>query len=221
VKRMILSCTALVFLLASTAGAQDHRVEISGWGGYTFSEGINVNPNTTIGILVREVHPTSGPAYGASVNVFVTEDVQVGFLWDQQESELEIKGTGGLGKTNVADMKVRNYHGIFTYNFGDERDTMRPYILGGVGATQYSPGNIMQFSVDGATKFSSTWGGGVKFYAGDVFGINVGARWTPTYIKSDPGGIWCSPYWPGGCWQLAEPDYSNQLEFFGGVVLRF
>jgi opacity protein-like surface antigen len=98
---------------------------------------------------------------------------------------------------------------------------VRPYIFGGVGATQYSPGDVMGVGIDGNTKFSSTWGGGVKFFASEHFGINLMARWTPTYIKSDPGGIWCNPYWPGGCWQLSEPDYSNQLQFAGGVTFRF
>ena len=208
---------------ASTSLAQG-RVEISGWGGYTFSEGINVDPNSVAGILVREVNPTSGLSYGVSFNVAVDDDgaMMIGFLIDQQESNLELKGAGGgIGKTSVADMKVRNYHAIFTYNFGDYRDPVRPYILGGLGATQYSPGDVMGFAIDGNTKFSSTWGGGVKFFANDHVGINVGARWTPTYIKSDPAGVWCSPYWPGGCWQLSDPDYSNQLEFTGGITLRF
>lgn len=220
--RRILFVSTLMLAFASTAMAQG-RVEISGWGGYSFSEGINVNPNSAGGILVSELHPTSGLSYGASFNVAIDDDgaMMVGFLWGQQESNLEIKGAGGLGKTEITEMDVRSYHGIFTYNFGDYRDSMRPYVFGGIGATQYSPGDIMQFSVDGETKFSSTWGGGVKFFANDNVGINVGARWTPTYIKSDPAGIWCSPYWTGGCWQLSDPDYSNQLEFTGGITLRF
>lgn len=213
----------MTLAFASTTAAQG-RVEISGWGGYTLSEGINVDPNTVVGVLVREVNPTSGPSYGVSFNVAVDDDgaMMVGFLWNTQESNLELKGAGGgIGKVEVTDMKVRNYHGIFTYNFGDSRDSMRPYIFGGLGATQFSPGDIMEFSVDGSTKFSSTWGGGVKFFASDNIGINLGARWTPTYIKSDPGGIWCSPYWPGACWVVPNPDYANQLEFTGGVTLRF
>ena len=42
-------------------------------------------------------------------NINVNENVQVGFLYDQQESNLEIKGAGALAKTNAADLKVRNY----------------------------------------------------------------------------------------------------------------
>ncbi len=213
----------LIFTLAlgTMAYAQDTRVEISPYVGYTLSEGINVNPDTVIGILVDQVNPTNGLSYGFMFNINVDENMQIGFLYDQQESNLELKGTGLLPKTNVADLKVRNYHAIFTYNFGDARDSMRPYLLGGVGATQYSPGDVMGFAIEGNTKFSSTWGGGVKFFTSPHFGINIMGRWTPTYIKSDPGGIWCSPYWPGACWQVPNPDYANQLEFAVGATFRF
>ena len=219
--RKISGVLILTLALGTMAYAQDTRVEISPFFGYTLSEGINVNPNTVIGILVNEVNPTSGISYGVMFNVNVNENMQVGFLYDQQESNLELKGTGVLPKANVADLKVRNYHAIFTYNWGDSRDSMRPYLFGGVGATQYSPGDVMGFAIEGNTKFSSTWGGGVKFFASPHFAINVMGRWTPTYIKSDPAGIWCSPYWPGACWQLSQPDYANQLQFAAGVTFGF
>ncbi|GMR22140.1 MAG: hypothetical protein BMS9Abin37_0468 [Acidobacteriota bacterium] len=211
----------LTLALGTMVSAQDTRIEISPFFGYTLSEGFTVNPNTVAGIIVDKVNPTSGISYGVMFNVNVNENMQVGFLYDNQESNLELKGRGVLGKVNAADLKVRNYHGIFTYNWGDSRDSTRPYIFGGLGATQYSPGDVMGFAIDGETKFSSTWGGGVKFFASPHFAINIMGRWTPTYIKSDPGGIWCSPYWPGGCWQLSEPDYSNQLQFAGGVTFAF
>ena len=220
-KRNITGVWILTLALGTMAYAQDTRVEISPYIGYTLSEGFNVNPNTVIGILVDKVNPTSGISYGFMFNINVDENLQVGFLYDQQESNLELKGVGLIGKSKVADLDVRNYHAIFTYNFGDDRDSTRPFLFGGVGATQYSPSDVMGFAIDGNTKLSSTWGGGVKFFASPHFGINVMGRWTPTYIKSDPAGIWCSPYWPGGCWQLSEPDYANQLQFAGGVTFAF
>ena len=58
-------------------------------------------------------------------------------------------------------------------------------------------------------------------YRSDHIGVRLAARWTPTYIRSDPGGYWCSPFWLGGCWIIEEPNYSHQLEFSGGVTLRF
>ena len=118
-------------------------------------------------------------------------------------------------------MKVNNYHGIFTYNFGYEDSMTRPFIFGGLGATNWTPGDVEGLSIESATKFSTTWGGGVKVYPIQNVGVQVMGRWTPTYVKSDPGGLWCSPYWGWGCYVLSEPDYSNQLELSGGVTFRF
>jgi hypothetical protein len=71
----------------------------------------------------------------------------------------------------------------------------------------------------GETQFSTTWGVGVKFLPSPHVGVKVGASFTPTYIKSDPGGWWCDPYW--GCYLTGSPQYSNQLSLNGGVVFRF
>ena len=50
-------------------------------------------------------------------------------------------------------------------------------------------------------------------------GIRLEGRWTPTYIKSDPEGYWCDPYW--GCYTVAEAEFSNQFELSGGIIIRF
>ena len=141
VTQKIAGALILTLALGTMVSAQDTRIEISPFFGYTLSEGINVNPDTVAGIIVDQVNPTNGISYGVMFNVNVNENMQVGFLYDNQESNLELKGRGVLGKTNVADLKVRNYHAIFTYIWGDSRDSMRPYLFGGLGATQYSPGD--------------------------------------------------------------------------------
>jgi opacity protein-like surface antigen len=116
-------------------------------------------------------------------------------------------------------MNVANYHGIFTYHFGEDYQTARPYLFGGLGATRYKSFEVDGRSVEGETRFSTTWGAGIKAYPGDSVGINLRVRWTPTYIKSDPGGWWCDPWW--GCFQTANAQYSNQFEFTGGLSFRF
>jgi hypothetical protein len=30
-----------------------------------------------------------------------------------------------------------------------------------------------------------------------------------------------TPYYPGGCVVMPDPDYSNQFELSGGIILRF
>ena len=59
----------------------------------------------------------------------------------------------------------------------------------------------------------------MKIFPSPNFGIRLEGRWTPTYIKSDPEGYWCDPYW--GCYTFAEAEYSNQYELSGGIILRF
>ncbi len=208
----------LVVFLVSPLSAQEYKIEVSPFFGYTLSEGINVDPIVIDRTIFNEVNPESGFSYGVSVGVFVTEQVEVAFLWSQQDSSLE---GGGLETREFTDMKVNNYHGIFTYNMGTEDDMTRPFFFGGLGATSFNPSDIGNVDIDGETKFSSTWGGGIKAYPGEHVGIQIMGRWTPTYIKSDPAGIWCSPYWAGGCYVLSDADYANQLELTAGITFRF
>lgn len=207
-----------VLAIAASSFAQDHRVEVNPFFGYTLSDGVTVDPFIADGVVYDSINPKSGPSFGVHFGVFVTENVEVGFLWDRQQSKLEAKNGRAQEFT---DMTNSNYHGIFTYNFFDEDAQARPFIFGGLGATTFSPSDIEGQSIDSASKFSTTWGGGVKVYPGSSVGFTAMARWTPNYIKSDPGGIWCSPYWFYGCYVVGDPQYANQFEMSGGVSLRF
>jgi len=214
---MLLALTVLVPV--SMAYAQEAKVEVTPFIGYTASEGVSIDPVTFQGVVYNGVSPKSGLSYGFAVDVFVTPNMEVGFQFGRQDSALVANGSAG--DRDLTDMAIYNYHGIFTYNWGDPRYKARPYVFGGIGATQYSPDDVMGTSIQGETKFSTTWGGGVKFVANEHIGVRAGVRWTPTYIKSDPAGVWCSPYWPWGCYVLSDTQYSNQFEFQAGVVFRF
>ena len=208
----------LSLTIAASSFAQEKRVEVNPFFGYTLSDGVTVDPFTAAGQVYDSINPKSGLGYGVQFGVFVTENVEVGFLWARQESKLEAKnGTA----TEFVDMTNSNYHGIVTYNWGDEDTVARPFLFGGLGATTFAPADIQGQSVDSVSKFSSTWGGGVKVYPGSSVGFTAMARWTPNYIKSDPEGIWCSPYWFYGCYVLGDAQYANQFEMSGGVIFRF
>jgi hypothetical protein len=59
----------------------------------------------------------------------------------------------------------------------------------------------------------------VKIYPTKVVGFRAEMRWVPTYIKSDAAGWWCDPFW--GCYVVGSAQYSNQLDFSGGLTVRF
>ena len=211
----------LALLVAVPAQAQDPRVEFQGWVGYTFSDGVSGDSIMAgDGNVYNRVDPKNSSSDGLSLGFFVTENAEVGFLWDRQDTILEAKGST---TSAVSDMNIDNYHGFVAYNFGDVDDTVRPYVLGGLGVTRYSnmliEGPNQTFDVPSESRFSTTWGAGVKIYPSRAFGIFGGVRWTPTFIKSDASGWWCDPFW--GCWVTSNTQYSNQWEFSGGLSLRF
>ncbi len=209
----------LLVLLAGSVPVCAQQVEVSPLFGYTFSEGIDFDERDIgDGTLANKLTPTSGFTWGFLVDYLVGEQFGVGFQFTDQNSTLEAGLVDG-GKRNLTDMKVKNYHGIFTYNWGDTG--VRPFFFGGLGATHYSPDDIVGNAVDGTTKFSTTWGAGVKMYVTDHVGFSLKGRWTPTYINSNPDGIFCSPFFPFGCWVASEANYANQGEFTAGVIFRF
>jgi hypothetical protein len=205
--------TAMVLALgAATAMAQDPRVELSGTAGWTFSDGVNVG---SIDESPIQIGPKDAFSWGARLGFNVTPNVEIGFLFASQSTDLE--ATGAINRT--IDQTVYNYHGYFAYNFGDSDATVRPYFLGGLGATQYGSLDTDAGSIGGETQFSSTWALGLKMFPSPKFGIRLETRWTPTYIKSDPEGYWCDPYW--GCYTVGDAEYSNQFELSGGIIIRF
>jgi hypothetical protein len=203
---------AVVALVGSAAFAQDPRVELSGTAGWTFSDGVNVG---SIDESPIQIGPKDAFSWGARLGFNATPNVEIGFLFAAQSTDLE--ATGVVNRT--IDQTVYNYHGYLAYNFGDSDATVRPYFLGGLGATQYGSLDTDAGSIGGETKFSSTWALGLKMFPSPKFGIRLETRWTPTYIKSDPEGYWCDPYW--GCYTVGDAEYSNQFELSGGIIIRF
>ena len=213
----IVIAVMVIALLASAAPgfSQGKRVEVNPFFGYSMSDGVTIDPIAIGGEVYDAVNVKSGTSYGVSFGVFVNENFEIGFLYSRQDSKLEGEGTT---TTEFATMPVSNYHGIFTYNFGDGDSPARPFLFGGIGATAYSPADANGESIDAESRLSSTWGAGVKLYPNPSIGFSVMARWTPTYIKSDPAGYWCGWY---GCYVVGDTQYSNQFELSGGLSFRF
>jgi opacity protein-like surface antigen len=210
--RKIAAIAATCVLAGSAAWAQDPRVEISGTAGWTFSDGVNVGGSDNAAI---RVDPKDAFSWGARLGFNLSPNVEMGFLFNLQSTDLEASGV----VNRSVPQSIYNYHGYFAYNFGDSDATVRPYVLGGLGATQYGSLDTALGQVGGETQFSSTWAAGLKMFPSRNFGIRLEGRWTPTYIKTDPEGYWCDPYW--GCYTVGDAEYANQYELSGGIILRF
>src|SRR5262245_18207527 len=209
-------------MCAAPAFAQEKRIEVSVLAGWAFSEGVDGDPVIGgDGNVYDRIDPKSSFKWGLSAGVLASDGAEVGFWFGRQLSTLQASGTNTV---DVGDMTIDNYHSYFAYNFFDHTDAIRPYIFLGCGATHYSGvdftrRNGQPGTIGGETRFSTTWGAGVKYHSSPNVGVQFGGQWTPTYIKSDAVGCWCDPFW--GCYVVGNTQYSHQFDLNGGVTFRF
>jgi len=220
-KRIAWQVALATVVMASPVFAQDKRAEVSVLFGWTFSDGVDGQPVVTPSGVFDRIDPKDSFKWGLGVGFMTTENAEVGFLFSQQMTTLQ---AGGTTTVDIGDTTVSTYHGYFGYNWGDPDASARPYALIGLGATNYggvdfTRANGQPGTIGSETQFSTTFGAGVKFFPSPSVGARFGINWTPTYIKSDPGGYWCDPYW--GCYMVGDAQYSNQWDIGGGITFRF
>jgi hypothetical protein len=220
-KKSVVFALALV-AVSSTAWAQT-KVQVSGLFGYTVSDGVSGGAIVAgDGKTYDRVDPKDGGNFGFSIGFMVNPQAEVGFMYRRQMSNLVASGPNA--SSEMGKMSIDGYHGYFAYYFGDPEGKVNPYFLGGFGATHLpaadyvGPGGV-KYSQSGQSEFSSTWGAGIRFNAATHFAIKAGVSWTPTYIKSDPSGYWCDPWY--GCWVVGNAQYMNQFHFEGGFTIRY
>ena len=220
IRKSLLGALMLV-VLSSAAWAQTPKVEFTGFIGYTLSDGVDGEARVTPSGTYNRLDPQDSVMYGFSLGFFVSPSAEIGFMWRRQDSKADVSGTNTV---TLGDWNIDGYHGYGAYYFGDPEAKARPYIMGGMGATNfgglsYKRGDGTTGTFDGETQFSTTWGAGLKVNASPNVGMKFGIQWTPTYIKSDAEGWWCDPWW--GCYVIADAQYSTQFEFIGGISFRF
>jgi hypothetical protein len=218
--RKIVLIVALLTLAAPAAWAQYQAVvEISGLAGYTWSDGVSYDT----GGKYTKLEPADAFNWGFTAGYRLPYGTEIEFLYDLQATDLNAVGLSG--HKTIGSMNVSNYHGLLIYNFVQRDSPVIPYIFGGMGATSF--GDVTYTNLEGRkqtatgdSKFSTTWGGGLKIYAPDKpYGLKLQFRWTPTYIKTDATGYWCDPYW--GCYTTGDSQYSNQVQLAAGLTFRF
>jgi outer membrane protein W len=208
-------------MASATAGFAQGKVEATVFGGWTFADGVNgpavVVPSGTFDRL----DPKDGGLFGLGFGVLFSDNAEAGFQWTRVNSKLVAGGTLGTRDMDIDDMSLQNYHGYLGYNFLEADAKFRPFLYGGLGATHFGSVDVKRLGtqVGGNTQFSTTWGVGVKYYPSERIGLRFTTSWTPTYIKSDPAGYWCDPYW--GCYTVGDAQYSNQISLTGGLSFRF
>jgi hypothetical protein len=106
-----------------------------------------------------------------------------------------------------------NSTGNFLLSFAEHGSKVEPYVLVGRGGTD------MHGAGSFTTKFSFGVGGGLKYFASKLIGFRLQTRYTPTYLYSTNGGVWCN--WWGYCWVVPNDHFLQPGDITGGVIFRF
>jgi hypothetical protein len=214
-RRLILAATACLVLLAAPASAQG-PVEAGGFFGWTAVDGETFPPPTASGAAYTQARPRNGGSYGFTLGLWCSPTIELEFLWDRQPTTLDVTGTGPAlsGRLNID-----NYHGQLLYHFRSDEDAARPFVAGGFGATHYSDVALSRGHVPGQTRFSWMFGGGLKVYPSRRVGLRAMVRFVPTYLDPGETGLRCDLSLD--CWANSNAANSIQVEFSGGVLIRF
>jgi opacity protein-like surface antigen len=192
----VLSCG---FLFPTIAGAVD--IEIAPVLGYRL--GGQFTDDTT-GTHV-DVEPA--PSFGLAVDVEYAPDRMVEVFYTRQSTEIE-----DLSPALDMDVEYFQIGGVAEYS----QENYTPYAVGTLGATRFSPdGNY-----DSETRFSLTFGGGVKWFLNDRWAVKAEGRAYLTIFDSE-GDVFCVSSGGATCLFRVSGSVIWQLEANVGVAFRF
>ena len=121
----------------------------------------------------------------------------------------------------LADLQIDYILGYGTFNFGHTRWV--PYFTIGMGAAIINPGARSDLLCPAAqcgdrpssTRFTTAFGGGLKYYFGPHFGLKIDARDNLTYLGSTNGNCGSHNHCSDSLF------WFNNFETSGGLVISF
>ncbi len=202
--------TIVVLFLTGAVASWGQSIEITPFVGYKFGGSVPVQSDK---IDVNKIEFDDSVSAGINAGFNFTEHFGVEFMWSRQPTKAVGILPGGGEFSQKADVNLDQYFGHILYTFRDEDAKLRPFIFGGAGATRLSGMGSSE------TRFGFDLGGGVKYFFHPNIGARLQARWTPTYLYSTVGGVWCD--WWGWCYTIPNDHYMNQGEVSAGVIFKF
>ena len=201
----------LVLLAVSTPRvAAQYKFEVQPFAGYKFGGGADVAGNA---LGISRINVESSLAYGVTATFNPAENLGLEFLWNRQSTNASGSYSGGGTYPTKVGVTLDQFHGDFLFSLAGHGSKVEPFVLVGVGATD------MHGAGNSTTRFSFGVGGGVKYFVSKHIGFRAQARYTPTYLYSTNGGVWCN--WWGYCWVVPNDHFLQQGDVTGGIVFRF
>jgi len=209
-KGRIYQLLAILTLMVPAALCQNF--EVTGQVGGQFNGGLDLHDS-----LFHRIDVQNGVNYGVTAGYLFGEHMGLEFQWNRNKSGTTGQPIGGGNSIKLFDLTSNQYMGNFLFHLADKETKMRPFAFFGLGANALSPDAS---GVRGATRFVFSLGGGAKYNMSEHWGLRGQFKWSPTYITTTDGGIWCDPFF-GGCWVIGNDHYLHEFDVSGGVTFRF
>lgn len=202
-----------VMLMIPTAALAQTKVEISPY--VSWRHGSDISDISGVAVNLE-----SGTAYGFMVDVSITPNLQVEFIYSYFNTGGTLRVPPGLpeaGPVGTFDISgnVDYYQGGLLYQFDLANPKVKPFIVGTIGAA-----SMRSELVDTSnTNLSFGFGGGVKFFFSDHVGIRTEYRLFSTSTNFVGRGGWCD--WWGFCYTFLTSKYLYQSQFSAALIFGF
>lgn len=177
------------------------EVEISPMVGYRFGGEFTVDATD------EDVDVKEAASFGLAVDVEYAPDRMVEVFYSRQATEIE-----DVSPSLDVDVEYFQIGGVAEFS----QPNYTPYTVGTLGVTRFSPDG----DLDSETRFSLTFGGGVKWFLNDQWAIKVEGRAFFTIFDSQTE-VFCVSSGGAVCQFRASGSLVWQVEANAGVTFRF
>jgi len=190
------------------AQAQEHRVEVFGYGGYAWTGSIDA----WYGAYSGELDIEDSGFWGIEADINVRPGAQLVLLYNRQDSKI----TFGYGGANLAEGNVAIEQWQIGGMSGVQKGKVMPFGMFTLGGARIIP------DWDGATsddvwKFSIIFGLGAKIYINEKIGLRIQGR-MPWIIVDGGAYMGCGG---GGCYTSFGGAGMVQGDVSGGLFVMF
>jgi hypothetical protein len=207
------------FAGVSNANAQSYSswdsfqrgIEITPFGGTRFGGTINTE-NTSNSVDYLTIKTSFD--YGVMADVDLWQNLQAEFMWNRQPTVLGAHDSTTGATTSIGDATLDMYQWGLLYEFRSSEKKLRPFIVGGLGFTDYETNSLLPFG----DKFAYNIGGGVKYFFAKHVGVRLDVRYSPSRSTSGTA-VFFDPFF--GPYEAQVNNYARQGQANVGVILRF
>ncbi len=206
---------AIFFLLVGVSSVQAQReFEITPFGGSRFGGSIGESTAINPTVSYDDIRIKSSVDYGILADYTLFPSLQGEFMWNRQPTELGGHDALANTTTNLTSANLDEFEWGVLYSFRSPEARIRPFVVGGLGFTHFSAGQLLGFY----NRFSYNLGGGMKYFFTDHIGLRLEARWSPSHTTTGLA-TYCDPFY--GCYQATAANTAQQGQANLGIIFRF